>query len=1069
MSDEQSNRPDPKKQAESSAADFALKPGDDLPEEIELTPEIVEDEAIRNDFMLRLAVVLLAVLVACTEISETRTLVHIKTGEYLGSHRVLPTKTDVFTHTAGEKPWINLSWLFDLFSAGVFAVGGAISLTVLKSLLAGLTAYLLIKAVKRDVPTWWASICAGLAVIVCTPQFTFEPQLITLLGVSITLWLLMRFQQSPGPATLWTLLPVFVIWSNMDPRAYLGLVVLMLITLGELLGMVLGRSSLNDESNRAHLWMFVPIALLAFLIHPFGWNTLLSPASLYIFEYPAWREVVQDAPAGSVETFLPLYDPAVWKNLTFPTIAALVLAATVPVTFALNWRNVTPAHGLLYLGMVGIGLANSHDLAAVSLVLAALAAFNAQEWYAESFRQSYSIELSERLFSVGGRAVTAIAIFGVAFLAITGRLLGKTENRLGLGFDKDLSNQISELSTDLEKSQVPGNAFNFSLSLGDVLIWLDHQPFIDSRMNLFANGGSDSLFSEYRRILNTWSPLPPEKDETVAAYQKRHLEILEFRRKKMNEYEIVHAVVPLGPELPQERYYSYLIGLQYGPPQNWRLVRLSPMAGWFYRLDPDQPADDEYLKEHAVNYVNLAFAAEAEDQYDQPYIATSPTWTDKFFSIRAGRPNTPKMLLSVHYHTLLVNLIGAMEQAYGRFGGVTFSDSAEAVSMAHLAIRNSQAALKEDPNSVMSYRVLADCNVQLRRLEQEVGRVAVPNRRYFQAVAAYNQAIKADPEAAYLHLELGRLYQQSNRYDLCLRELDKLLEMTGPPKEEEGAEVEAYERRIRAKKELDAAVERVQKEVDTYVTKDIPRHQIAAFCYQNGCTLLALKLLEQDGEFPQNDPNAQIWRLEAGDVEDAYLAMRHLENQLDAEIKNAPVKQFGLSPDKRIRHWIATAALAVGDYERAIEQWTRQSEEAEQQAMLDLMGTLPMVNRPVGSSTFFMRIEDDWGRANWVMGGILEGVVHEDMPLPRNMPAETTFPLFNAALSHLEIGQSKQAAELLKKILELNPETEYRHLVRFYIALAAREEIEPLPASHYIPVWEGMFAPGPAVAEKPEP
>ena len=155
MSDEQSNSPDPKKQAESSAADFALKPGDDLPEEIELTPEIVEDEAIRNDFMLRLAVVLLAVLVACTEISETRTLVHIKTGEYLGSHAVLPPRTDVFTHTASEKPWINLSWLFDLFSAGVFAVGGAISLTVLKSLLAGLTAYLLIKAVKRDVPTWW--------------------------------------------------------------------------------------------------------------------------------------------------------------------------------------------------------------------------------------------------------------------------------------------------------------------------------------------------------------------------------------------------------------------------------------------------------------------------------------------------------------------------------------------------------------------------------------------------------------------------------------------------------------------------------------------------------------------------------------------------------------------------------------------------------------------------------------------------------------------------------------------------------------------------------------------------
>src|SRR5690606_22606319 len=130
------------------------------------------------------------------------------------------------------------------------------------------------------------------------------------------------------------------------------------------------------------------------------------------------------------------------RNLTLPVIAALVLAATVPVTFALNWRNVTPAHVVLYLGMVGIGLANSHDLAAVSVVFAALAALNAQMWYAESFRQSYSIEMSERVFSVGGRAVTAFAFFGLAFLVISGRLLGSEANRLGFGFRQSLASLI---------------------------------------------------------------------------------------------------------------------------------------------------------------------------------------------------------------------------------------------------------------------------------------------------------------------------------------------------------------------------------------------------------------------------------------------------------------------------------------------------------------------------------------------------------------------------------------------------------------------------------------------------
>lgn len=1066
MSDEQQNSPDPKTQTESSAADAAPKPEGDLPEEIELTPEIVEDEAIRNDFMLRLAVVLLAVLVACTEINETRTLVHIKTGEYLGSHGVLPPRTDVFTHTALETPWINLSWLFDLFSAGSFAVGGAVALTVIKSLLAGVVFYFLLKAVRRDVPTWWASICAGLAVIVAAPQFTFEPHLITLVGMSLTLWLLFRFLQAAGPATLWALLPVFWVWSNMDPRAYLGLIVLMLITLGELLGIVVGRSFLNDESNRGHLWLFVPAALVVYLIHPFGWETLLSPANLYLFEYPAWREVVQSSPGGSLEAFLPLWDPAVWKTLTFPTIAALVLAATVPVTFALNWRNVTPAHVLLYLGMLGLGIANSHDLAAVSLVFAVLAAHNAQEWYAESFRQSYSIELSERLFSVGGRAVTAIAFFGLAFLAITGRLLGKTENRLGFGFDRDLSNQIAELQTDLEKTKPPGNAFNFSVGLGDVLIWLDHPPFIDSRLNLFAKGGSpDSLFAEHQTILGTWKPLPPEEDETVDAYQKRNQEVFKLRREKLNEHEIVHAVIPLGPALPTQQYYGYLVSLEFGARNNWRLVRLGPMAGWFYRLDPDRPTDREYLNEHVVNHVDLVFRTEAEDLPDQPHIAASPTWTDKWFSLKAGKANPPEMLLSIHYDHLLSQLMGLLQQYYGQFGRVERPDSAEAISMAYMAIRHGNRALEEDPNSALAYRVLANSNLQLRQLEQEVGRLqVVTNRRYYRAVACLNQAIKAEPDSAQVHLELGRLYRAQNQFDLALRELNRVIEIVGPPEEDEGPAADEYERWMRAKKDLEAIVERVQTEVDNVDPEKVSPIQIANFCHQKGCTLLALKALEQGGDFPQNDPNAQLWRLEAGQVEDAYLAMRHLETQLDAALEDAPVKQFGLSPNQSIRSAIATAALAVGDYERAIKQWTRQAEEVEQQAMLHLLGTLPMANRPTESS-MFLRIGDDWPTANWLSAE----------RIANRMPPQTAPPLLNAALCYLEIGQPKKAAELFQRLLEIHPESGYRTLLAFYIALTANEDIEPLPSSYFIPVWDGMFAPGPAaaendpaVAEKPE-
>ena len=1050
---------------ESSASQAG--PPDELPEEFELTPEIIEDEAIRNDFMLRLAVVLMAVLLACTEIGETGTLVHIKTGQYLASHSVLPPRTDVFTETASQTPWINLSWLFDLFAAATFAVGGAVGLTVVKTLLAGLTFFLLLRSVRRDGPTWWASICAGLALIVCAEQLTFEPQLITLLGLSLTLWILLRWQEGDRPGLIWALVPAFLVWSNMDPRAHFGLIVLMLWTVGELIGMFIGRSSLADESLRLKLWLIVPASILAFLIHPFGWQTLLSPGSLYGTEYPAFRQLLQNAVGGSLGSYLPLTDPVFWRNLTLPVITALVLAATVPVTFALNWRNVTPAHVLLYLGMAGIGLANSHDLAAVSIVFAVLAALNAQMWYAESFRQSYSIELSERVFSVGGRAVTALAFFGLAFLAISGRLLGSEANRLGFGFRDSLASLIGELEKDLEKTQPPGQGLNFSIQQGDVLIWLDRKPFIDSRIGLFAQGGEESLLSEFRTIANTWSPLQPREDETQKELNQRVFDLLELRQNKLNEYKIGHAIIPLGPRVAQ---YGRLRSF-YADPGEWRLVQLGSMAGWFYRLTPDAEQNQEYLVEHQVDFLKEAFQTPVDRVEFEPSLASAPAWTDKLFLLNAGQANSPEMQLALHHRFLMHDRFNAVVEMQSRPNPASppelFPEMFRSVGLAHLAIRHAQNALRAEPNAVMAYQALADSSVRLNALEEHVSQLmggsvqANQDRRYFQSVVAYNQAILAAPEEAVLHQELGNLYNRNNRLDLALREFNKFLEITGVPEDDDENAQAEYERRLRFKKDLESRVEVIQKEIDKHLENKVPGPQLAQLAHQNGCVLMALELLKQDGELPQNDPMILVLQLEAGDAERAYFGLMQLEGHLEAQSKNARVKQFGLPEDPRTsktRHAIALAALTVGDYDKAIEQWTRLAEEEEQRAMLNMMGTLPMVNRPVDPVPLFMRLGEEWQLAQWAMGALLH----------RQMPQEAATPLWNAALCQLEVGRPKEASKLLKRLLDIHPESPYRPLAAFYIGLTTQESIDFDPPSIYIPVGPDMFAPGPAIAEKPQ-
>ena len=78
-----------------------------LPEWEPLTPELVEDEAIRGDFVIRWVVVGLALLLGISQISETRTLIHLKNGEYLLNHGLLPSGKDVFTYTANDRKWVN--------------------------------------------------------------------------------------------------------------------------------------------------------------------------------------------------------------------------------------------------------------------------------------------------------------------------------------------------------------------------------------------------------------------------------------------------------------------------------------------------------------------------------------------------------------------------------------------------------------------------------------------------------------------------------------------------------------------------------------------------------------------------------------------------------------------------------------------------------------------------------------------------------------------------------------------------------------------------------------------------
>ena len=51
-----------------------------------LEEQTIKVKAMRGDRVIRWVVVLLAFLLACTEINTSSTLVHVRSGEYMASH-----------------------------------------------------------------------------------------------------------------------------------------------------------------------------------------------------------------------------------------------------------------------------------------------------------------------------------------------------------------------------------------------------------------------------------------------------------------------------------------------------------------------------------------------------------------------------------------------------------------------------------------------------------------------------------------------------------------------------------------------------------------------------------------------------------------------------------------------------------------------------------------------------------------------------------------------------------------------------------------------------------------------
>lgn len=1012
---------------ESQASDASTRPtGDeDLPEYEPLTPELVEDEAIRGDFMLRCLVVFLAFLMASTRIAETQTLVHVKSGQYMAAHNFLPPSTDVFSTTAAERPWINLSWLFDLLLAGGFAIGGGVALSIIKALLAAIAFWFLVNLSTGRASTWGSSICVAVALLACHTSLTAQPEIITLLGLSSMLWIFQTWKERGPSKRIWALVPLFFFWSNLDPRMFLGLVFLLLYGLGDILGVIWGRPSL-DDSQRRPFQASVAASFVATLLNPFGWHALLSPFRLYAVEYPAFREFLEGAsPSPLTVRYYALFDEGVFSSLGHSGIAAIVLFFVAAVAMTLNIKRLDLGQVLVFFGFTVFGIAGVEQLPAAAIVFAALAALNGQSWYQATFSQEYSTNRSELIFSRGGRVLTVLVFFGMALMAGFGWLRPPGGGANWYGMDYMLEETLKGLQKQAERT-FDDRGFNFFAHQGDTLIWVGQKPFIDSRMGLYAGRGDDNLLKLHRQTRDSLRiqhqkllgiELPESEEEQVEP---------DAWKEVFDKYQLTHALPRLSNPLPD---YPTLMAFVFSF-QDWQMTDLSGAAAIFHRIDKDNKELLEFVRENGYDFVEKAFREEVEPIEPRAAWVKPPSgYQSKLWDVKRRIPEP--IQYAQHLNVILRELTALS-------GRMPLRDQGVFPAMAILAVRNAQRGLDDDPSSAEGYvalgdgyRYLAAWN-QTRLLGQRewVGK----GFQFFQALQAYNQAVIADPDNAMAHMRLFEFYNSPNFFhlDLALRELTALKKILQDKSDLTEREMEQQVQIESTMAKLEEQLDKAHETMNQALAQGANPVQLAQLAYGRfKCSAEALSRLETNPQAVMSDPSARLLQLalqlEVGRAEEAYDIAIEMEQRTSQEA--AP---------PRWRMAAAGAYLANADYEKARELWRTEQDQIDENAMMSLLGGLPP---RVGEHP------RTWPAGT--MAAALNQLVQR--------PTQVSSMHVDLAFSYLETGDVKEAVKSMRDALDEYPNSPARSMIVFYLHRMTDEFFDEITPLNRVPV---IFADG---------
>ena len=568
--------------------------------------------------------------------------------------------------------WVNTHWLYDLLTYAVFqgfggiAGWGGMALILLKAVGVTLLAALMMRIGWLHGGLWGPAASAALALLALSPWLAPHPMIVSYLFLALTLYVLERphsFQSNDDNhaaepvafSAYWPLLPLFVLWVNLDSWFLLGPLTVALYLLGQLL-----QSKIGPERNDPEALRWGEAATLARVLAAGLVVCLINPHHVYAFVTPPAQLGL--SPATSVlqtdPAFRGLLMSPIEMGWTVASAAYFALVALSGLSFLLSLSGLRWRRLLIWAVLFLLSAFQVRTVPFFAVAAGPIVALNVQDFFSRRSAWTSSAEAGRWAFA---GQLTSLAA-GLALLLWRWGLAGllhpsfaeppRWEIELDPGL-RTAAEKIHEWRKD-GRLGADDHGFNLSADAANYFAWFcpEEKGVIDARHPLFSTAAATDLVTMRKQLSITPDDVTPEKylaevlaPEGGADPTTFGGDSMEAVRRIMRARGADHLVLYDNDKKTALLWVQRL--LQY--PQEWPLLDLEGHTAVFGWRDFNKGNKPNAFANQGVDLKTIALLEPKDHplaaQFQAPRTwpgrePVAPDWTDALF--KAAKPRSPK-------------------------------------------------------------------------------------------------------------------------------------------------------------------------------------------------------------------------------------------------------------------------------------------------------------------------------------------------------------------------------------------------------------------------------------------